>query len=255
MASVSTASRQEIQAEVDRLRWAHSIDLGNGIVTPGIWGAHNVQLHRAIGDIDFRGKKVLDIGCWDGLFSFEAEKRGAAEVYATDLISQRDLRDQQTFQLAHRVLESKVKYFPHTSVFDVETLGVRDFDVVIYAGVYYHLKDPLRSITALRRVMRDGGLMIVEGEVIDSRECIASFHYRKPYGLDHSNWWMPSPSCLREWVECSFFEIAKDYSEGGPASNPKSPTRYTLTARAVSRLDSLYAVVDPDLEAYDLRQY
>ena len=255
MSTATDMSREEIRAEVNRLHWAHSIDLGGGIVTPGAWGTHNPQLHQAIQDVDFRGKKVLDIGCWDGLFSFEAERCGASEVYATDLISQRALRDQPTFALAHRVLNSKVKYFPNTSVFDVESLGVDDFDVVIYAGVYYHLKDPLRSFTTLRRVMKDNALMIVEGEIVKSKKCLATFHYREPYAKDPSNWWLPSPSCLRQWVECSFFEVAKDYSGGGPRTNPKLPTRYTLTARAITRQDPLYAVVDPDLAEFDLNRY
>src|SRR5687768_7795990 len=103
-------TREEILQEVNKLRWVHSIDLGNGIVTPGHWGQHPPILKKFIDSIDFRGKKVLDIGCWDGLWSFEAEKRGAAEVYATDLISQRNFHQLPTFELASRVLRSKVKY-------------------------------------------------------------------------------------------------------------------------------------------------
>jgi hypothetical protein len=38
------------------------------------------ELHRC----DLAGKRVLDIGCRDGLFSFEAEKMGAQEVLGID---------------------------------------------------------------------------------------------------------------------------------------------------------------------------
>ena len=34
---------------------------------------------------DLSGITVLDIGAWDGFFSFEAERRGAKRVLATDL--------------------------------------------------------------------------------------------------------------------------------------------------------------------------
>jgi tRNA (mo5U34)-methyltransferase len=142
---------------VHQLKWVHRIDLGHGLVTPGLWNTHPI-IARAFDEIDFRGAKVLDIGCWDGLWSFEAEKRGAALVHAVDLVSQRDFSGQPTFRLASQILGSRVKYSPNLSVYDVEKLGVRDFDVVIYAGVYYHLKDPLRSLAALRRVMRGGGV-------------------------------------------------------------------------------------------------
>jgi hypothetical protein len=62
-----------------------------------------------------------------------------------------------TFELAREALKSRVHYEPNLSVYDIESLGVRDFDVVIFAGVYYHLKDPLRALATLRRVMKEGG--------------------------------------------------------------------------------------------------
>src|SRR3954451_15720527 len=155
MTSAAMDSKRELIEQVRNLQWAHRIDLGDGVVTPGEWGDHSPSLWKAIGDIDFKGKKVLDIGCWDGLWSFEAERRGASEVYATDLLSQRSFK-LPTFELAHRSLNSRVKYFPNQPVTGIEKLGVHDFDVVIFAGVYYHLKDPLRALTALRRVMKEG---------------------------------------------------------------------------------------------------
>jgi tRNA (mo5U34)-methyltransferase len=82
------APREKLLQEVERHEWAHSIDLGNGVVTKGRFGPPNVYVMKAFDQIDFDQKKVLDIGCWDGLWSFEAEKRGAAEVYATDDVSQ-----------------------------------------------------------------------------------------------------------------------------------------------------------------------
>jgi tRNA (mo5U34)-methyltransferase len=90
---------ERLRQAVSALTWVHSIDLGNRIITPGIWGKPQPLIMRAFDDIDFRGRKVLDVGCWDGLWSFEAEKRGAAEVWATDDISQRSYSNQETFAL------------------------------------------------------------------------------------------------------------------------------------------------------------
>src|SRR5437588_10228091 len=65
--------------------WWHSIDLGDGVVTPGHksptmlddeWQSLNLP--------DLCGKSVLDIGAWDGFFSFAAERAGAARVVALD---------------------------------------------------------------------------------------------------------------------------------------------------------------------------
>ena len=115
--------KDEILAEVNERNWVHSIDLGHGIVTPGAWGDHNPLLWEAFRSIDFRGKKVLDIGCWDGLFSFEAEKLGAAQVYATDYIVHRHTQKDGTFELAAKVLGSRAIYHPKISVYDIESLG------------------------------------------------------------------------------------------------------------------------------------
>jgi tRNA (mo5U34)-methyltransferase len=64
----------------------HSINRGNGIVTPGVKKA---DLLRAEAEAIFRplnlvGKSVLDIGAWNGYFSFEARRRDAARLLATD---------------------------------------------------------------------------------------------------------------------------------------------------------------------------
>ena len=83
-----------IQERIDRIHWYHEFDFGNGlraqVNTP------DVQSHRALwrfietelDKIDFAGKTVLDLGCWDGYWSFYAERRGAARVLATDDSSQ-----------------------------------------------------------------------------------------------------------------------------------------------------------------------
>jgi tRNA (mo5U34)-methyltransferase len=295
MASATVPSREQLIAEISNLEWAQTIDLGDGVVTPGAWGNHSPVLWQAIRDLDFQGKKVLDIGCWDGLWSFEAEKRGAAEVYSTDLITQRS-HQMPTFELAHQLLNSKAKYFPQLSVYDIESLGIDDFDVVLFAGVYYHLKDPLRALTCLRRVMKEGGVLLVEGAVIDLDEpkpsavappapapihrrirrrlgrwlradppappaapprpapgdCYARFYYRNAFAHDTSNWWVPTPSCLRQWVECTFFEVERDYGKWDAGGENM---RYVLTARAVCREDRLYCRPDDDLSSFDRNQY
>ena len=73
----------DIKKKVEEIKWFHSIDLGNGIITPG--QVKTFQKVKTIGiPENLEGKTVLDIGAWDGYFSFEAEKRGAKRVLATD---------------------------------------------------------------------------------------------------------------------------------------------------------------------------
>jgi len=263
-----------LRDRIASLKWVHTIDFGNGIVSRGQWGPPNPLIVRAFSEIDFTGKKVLDIGCWDGLWSFEAERRGAREVVATDYTSQRSFQGQPTFAVAAEALHSRAKYHPDVSVYDVKEklqAGL-DFDVVIFCGIYYHLKNPLLALARLREVMKEGGILVVEGAVINNlAETSARFFYRERLHRDASNWWLPTVACLREWVECSFFDVLKEY--GPPGDLGKKPsvkrrikallnikecghiTRYVLTARATCRKDPNYSFPDDDLRPFDLNEY
>jgi tRNA (mo5U34)-methyltransferase len=200
-------TRADLLAMAARMNWVHAIDLGGGVVTPGLWGRGNPIIEQALREIDWRGKKILDIGCWDGMYSFLAESLGAAAIYATDLVNQRDYADQPTFDVARTLRNSQALYYPNMSVYDVESIGVRDFDVIIFAGVYYHLKDPVRALTTLRRLLKPGGQILVEGAILEEPGCFAKFYYRDLFCGDRSNWWVPTVDCLKQWVECSFFQI------------------------------------------------
>lgn len=238
--------RADLLAMAAAMNWVHAIDLGDGVVTPGLWGRGNPIIEKALLDIDWHGKKVLDIGCWDGMYSFLAESRGAAEIYATDLVNQRDYADQPTFNVARALLNSKALYYPQMSVYDVESIGVRDFDVIIFSGVYYHLKDPVRALTILRRVLKAGGQILVEGAILEEPGCFAKFYYRELFCGDRSNWWVPTVDCLKQWVECSFFQIEREYERWGHGENQ----RHVIVARAVVGHDPLYSMVPEDLQQY-----
>ncbi|HRT55377.1 MAG TPA: hypothetical protein P5038_02005 [Candidatus Paceibacterota bacterium] len=69
--------RDELRARVAQLRWHHSIDLGQGIITPGQDNSPRKLARLGLPE-SLAGKTVLDVGAWDGFFSFEAERRGRA---------------------------------------------------------------------------------------------------------------------------------------------------------------------------------
>ncbi len=86
--------------------WWHSIDLGNGIITPGVHRTEELRDNFARFGLpeEMTGLRVLDIGCWDGFYSFAAERRGA-EVVAVDC-----WRPEKFFE-AHRALKSKIEFY------------------------------------------------------------------------------------------------------------------------------------------------
>src|SRR5215813_1012660 len=99
-------SPDDLRARADALRWYHSIDLGHGVVTKGIDDTP-YRLGRLDLPASFAGETVLDIGAWDGFFSFEAERRGAARVVAADVYSWEHPRfNRAGFHLAKKILQS-----------------------------------------------------------------------------------------------------------------------------------------------------
>jgi len=109
----------ELKQEVSKFRmWYHKIDLGEGVVTPGynmdvLWD--NVREARKY--IDFKGKNVLDLASWDGMWAFEAEKLGAENVIATDC--HWDIETYEKFLFVRRVLGSKVIPYFNVSPYDL----------------------------------------------------------------------------------------------------------------------------------------
>jgi tRNA (mo5U34)-methyltransferase len=100
----------EIHSAITGITWFHQIDLGAGVVTPG---SDNTlaRIAMVVLPADLRGKSVLDIGAWDGAFSFEAERRGADRVVAVDSFcwSGEGWGTKAGFECARRLLGSRVE--------------------------------------------------------------------------------------------------------------------------------------------------
>lgn len=158
--SQSSADTQTLRAEVEQIRWWHPIDLGGGLVTPGI-DVTPARLAEIRMPENLSGLSVLDIGAWDGFFSFEAERRGARRVLATDSFcwDGGGWGTKKGFELARRTLGSRVED-KTIEVLDLspDTVGV--FDLVLFLGVLYHMKHPLfalervASVTAGQLIMQ-----------------------------------------------------------------------------------------------------
>ena len=219
--------------EVAKHQWMYTIDLGQGVVTPGRWLA-NQNTMRAYDRIDFKDKKVLYLGACNGLWSFESERHGAAEVYSVDYLTHVGYWCTPAYNLAHQALSSRAKYFPDINIYDVEQLKVDDFDVVIFSGIYYHLKHPLLALTIMRRVIKEGGHIVIEGPIYpDKDRSYSSFHYRGLLFYDKNYWSVPTMRCLRKWANFPSSPLRRNISTRKPPS--------TTCARSRTRFDPAWA--------------
>lgn len=199
---------QQLRAEVAKVGWWHRIDLGGGVVTPG---ADNTRAKLATLRLpeDLRGKSVLDIGAWDGFFSFEAERRGASRIVAIDA-SWRGSDGGPTklgFNLARRALGSRVEDM-HLSVEDLDPARLGTFDVVLFLGVLYHVRHPLLSLERVRSVT--SGLLVLETETDArwSRRPALAFYPEGELNGDPSNWFAPNEPALLGMLRAAGFASA-----------------------------------------------
>jgi tRNA (mo5U34)-methyltransferase len=193
---------ERLRRDVAAIRWFHRIDLADGIVTPGqdIDGRAKIAF-AAIPD-DLSGKTVLDIGAWDGFFSFEAEKRGAARVLATDSFvwSGSGWGSKAGFELARRALGSRVEDMD-VDVMDLDPSVIGTFDVVFSMGVLYHLRNPFLALEKVAAVTRDRLILSTWADLTDVERPAAAFYPTTELGGDPSNWWGLNPPCLRAMLE------------------------------------------------------
>jgi SAM-dependent methyltransferase len=75
--------------DTSRFYWYHTIDLGDGLITPGLYD-YRPTLPAFHFPENMEGMTVLDVGSATGFFAFEFERRGAL-VVSTELPSLHDL--------------------------------------------------------------------------------------------------------------------------------------------------------------------
>lgn len=162
--SAPLTDRDEIHRLVaEHGRWWHEIEVAPGIVTPGDDSNRmKLPILDALGlPASMSGLRALDIGCSDGYFSFELEKRGA-EVVAIDFVPE----TYTGFSTARRILGSGVDY-RMDNVYNLSPESYGTFDVVLFLGVLYHLRKPLAALDSIRSVLKPGGTLFVGTMMID----------------------------------------------------------------------------------------
>src|SRR5262245_32260291 len=129
---------RQIREQMARYKFYHIIQVTPNISTPGYLGLRKTQLPvlAALAGLDLRRKRVLDVGCRDGLFSFTAEHFGAREVIGIDNDVSRG-----AVEFLIPFFRSSVKMH-EMNLYDLTPDHFGKFDVIVFAGVLYHLRYP-----------------------------------------------------------------------------------------------------------------
>ena len=139
---------------------------------------------------------------WDGGYSFEAKKRGAGRVLATDHFCWvgEGWGKKETFDFARATLGLDVE----DAILDVPDLSVQSvgqFDIVVFLGVFYHLRHPFLAMEQLSRIATK---QLVVGTHLDALELdrpAMVFYPTTELQGDPTNWWGANPRCVLDMLK------------------------------------------------------
>jgi tRNA (mo5U34)-methyltransferase len=205
--------------------WYHTLELAPGLVTPGAFDLRPIVDRMPWPEV--RGKRCLDVGTYDGFLAFELERRGAAEVLATDieghegwdwparmrasgleyLVHVAGPDKGRGFQIARDALGSRVERVV-LSVYELTPERLGTFDVVVCGSLMLHLRNPVRALEAIRSVCRG---LFLSAEHVDL--ALSALHPRRPVArlgpeqLVH--WWVPNVVGHRQMLVAAGFELVR----------------------------------------------
>ena len=181
--------------------WWHSFELPDGTRIEGVSDleAQKMRIGQFPIAQDLSGKRVLDIGTWDGWFAFEMERRGA-EVVAIDRW------DNPRFHEMRSRLGSRVEY-RQVDVHELSPGTVGYFDIVLFMGVLYHVKHPLLALERVCSVTRE--MAAVESFVLPGSGNHLQFYEDDDFGGQVDNWFAPTADCLQALCRTGGFARAE----------------------------------------------
>ena len=178
----------------------HTMDIPGYGLQPGQWDLHP-NIGPYLGDIDFRGKRVLEIGTANGFVCFEIERRGGdvvgfdlaeeltydAPPHGADYLRPDVYRDglrriRNAWWLAHAALGSRARVaYGHANRIPA---GLGRFDLGVLANVMQHLQDPVGALLGLCAIS-DEAVIVTEADwmhgVDDDLKGMIYFDKDNPY--------------------------------------------------------------------------
>lgn len=185
---------------IAKYHWYQSIPLGDDLKTPGETGdaTENKLAMMQLPD-DMSDQRVLDIGCNEGFFAFECERRGAKRVVAVD----KGVDAREKFELIRQIKNSHVEFLP-LDLYDIGPAAFGKFDVVFFLAVLHHVKYPMLALDRVAALTR--GYAIIEAvEAVSKDYEDQSVLVRRMSKKGHLHW-LPTRTLLLEVLEKSGFK-------------------------------------------------
>lgn len=214
------AGRERAQAALDRVPlWFHTFCLdGRALYTPGIARDHRYRIPFFRSDLG--GRRVLDVGTFDGFYAFLAEARGASRVVAIDneqyveWVRARfgiELEGAAGFRTIAELLDSEVVYM-RLDAYDLDRLE-GEFDLILCFGMIHRVRDPLGLLEVMRRKLAPGGEVMLEthgvAEQLEEGACVRVCEPGELYSRDDFVYWGFSGAGLDRLARLAGFKGAE----------------------------------------------
>ena len=225
MSAREDPANEELRARIQALGpWFHNMELDGVATAPdhflGDYPRIKFERFAAALPESLAGCSVLDIGCNAGFHSLEMKRRGADRVVGIDF----DDRYLAQARLAAEVSGLDIE-FRRLSVYDLASLGER-FDLVLFMGVFYHLRHPLLALDLIHEHVADDLLVFQSMQrgstAVDDLQSDYDFFevdqfespgYPKLHFIEHryagdpTNWWTPNRACTEAMLRSAGFDI------------------------------------------------
>lgn len=192
--------------------WWHTIDFGDGVVSKGHCPIKAQRIRASAIPKNLKNKTVLDVGCWDGFYTFLCEKKGAKVIAIDNRQQERFVQYKYGlkidglagFRVAKKILNSKVR-LREKDLYELDCWD-RRFDIVLCLGVLYHLKYPFKAIEILYNLTKK--LLVLETHYIKTKSAAPymRFYPKNELKNDITVWWGPNIQCLLEMLKSVGFK-------------------------------------------------
>ena len=228
---------------IENFYWYHSIELGNGIVTPGDYDYRNSLEGFHFPD-DMTGMKVLDIGSATGFFAFEFERRGASVVSVElpsltewDMIHDEKENILKGMMYFHQATTPQDAYYRHlkgpfefcqtqkqssikriySSIYNLNSHLDENgtFDIVFLGDILLHLFSPFAALNIVAPFCKSKLIIATDLFGLHADIPLMEFLGTKSKGKDSRTWWMFNDRCVEEMlvrVGFSDVKLVGDYS-------------------------------------------
>jgi hypothetical protein len=195
----------------------HDIDIPGYGTFPGAWDLRGRESDY-LGGVEFRGKRVLELGPANGALGFWMERQGA-EVVCYDLSPEQDWdlvpyasvedemrltsverkehirRLNNAWWLAHRAFNSRARLV-HGDVYHIPP-EIGPVDIVTFGAILLHLRDPFLALQNGLRLARETAVvvdLVLHG--FDSESPVLRFVPDATKGQPRESWWLFSPALI-----------------------------------------------------------